>query len=316
MSLKLRSSLLLLLAAFIWGTAFVAQSIGMNYIGPHTFGGIRFIIGGLVLLPLIAFRTRRGQDATPQIAAQLGSPRRARRALTLAGLCCGTALFCASTLQQIGLIDTDAGKAGFITALYIVLVPVVGLLLGKRVTRVVAISVGMALIGLYLLCVGGDFTLSTTDLYLLACALCFTVHIIIIDRFAELVDPVRLSSAQFFVSGALSLVCMFIFEQPDMSAILNCAGPILYAGVLSSGVAYTLQIVGQRHTPPATASLLMSFESVFSVLAGAVVLGETLTARESAGCAIMFAAILLSQLGDVALTRLRARRAQRSGLSG
>lgn len=313
MSLKLRSSLMLLLAAFIWGTAFVAQSIGMNYIGPHTFGGIRFTIGGLVLLPLIALRTRRGQDASRQIAAQLGSPRRARRALILAGLCCGAALFCASTLQQVGLTGTDAGKAGFITALYIVLVPVVGLLLGKRVTRVVALSVAIALVGLYLLCVGGDFTLSVTDLYLLACALCFTVHIIIIDRFAGLVDPVRLSSAQFFVSGALSLVCMCIFEQPDWSAILNCAGPILYAGVLSSGVAYTLQIVGQRHTPPAAASLLMSFESVFSVLAGAVVLGETLTAREGAGCAIMFAAILLSQLGDVALERLRARR---TGVSG
>lgn len=309
MSLKLRSSLMLLLAAFIWGTAFVAQSIGMNYIGPHTFGGIRFTIGGIVLLPLIALRTRQGQDATHQISAKLGSRRRARRYLALAGLCCGGALFCASTLQQIGLTGTDAGKAGFITALYIVLVPVAGLFMGRRITRVIALSVGMALVGLYLLCVGGGFSLSATDCYLLACALCFTAHIMIIDRFSGLVDPVRLSSAQFFISGALSLVCMCAFEQPDMRAIVDCAGPILYAGVLSSGVAYTLQIVAQRHTPPATASLLMSFESVFSVLAGAVVLGESLTLREGAGCAIMFAAILISQLGDAALIRLRARRA-------
>ena len=311
MSLKTRSSLMLLLAAFIWGTAFVAQSIGMDYIGPHTFGGIRFMIGSLVLLPLIVFRTRSGQDATAAIAART-SPRKARRAFITAALCCGAALFCGATLQQMGLTGTDAGKAGFITALYIVLVPVLGLAFGRKVTPIIALSVVLALVGLFLLCVSGSLTLATTDLYLLACALCFSIHILVIDHFSDAVDPVRLSSAQFFVSGALSLVCMVIFERPSLADIIACTGPILYAGVLSSGVAYTLQVVGQRHTPPATASLLMSFESVFSVLAGAVVLKETLTLREGTGCVIMFASVLLSQLGDIALERIKRRRAQGS----
>lgn len=307
MSQKLRSSLMLLLAAFIWGTAFVAQSIGMDYIGPHTFGGIRFVIGGIVLLPLIAYRTKHGQDVTVQLSKNT-SPEKARRATLIAGLCCGAALFCGATLQQMGLTGTDAGKAGFITALYIVLVPVFGLVLGRKITPVIAISVAMAVVGLYMLCVNNGFALQTTDLYLLACALCFAVHILVIDHFSAYVDPVRLSSIQFFVAGILGLICMFIFEKPDINAIIACVGPILYAGVLSSGVAYTLQIVGQVHTPPATASLLMSFESVFSVLSGAVVLGERLSLREGIGCVIMFAAILMSQLGDIAISRIKGRK--------
>ena len=175
MSLKLRSSLMLLLAAFIWGTAFVAQSIGMDYIGPHTFGGIRFIIGGIVLLPLIAYRTKHGQDVTAKLAAK-SSPKEANRATIIAGLCCGAALFCGATLQQMGLTGTDAGKAGFITALYIVLVPVFGLFLGRKVTPIVGISVALGVVGLYLLCVNNGFSFETTDLYLLACALCFAVR--------------------------------------------------------------------------------------------------------------------------------------------
>ncbi len=306
MSLKLRSSLMLLLAAFIWGTAFVAQSIGMDYIGPHTFGGIRFIIGGIVLLPLIAYRTKHGQDVTAKLAAK-SSPKEANRATIIAGLCCGAALFCGATLQQMGLTGTDAGKAGFITALYIVLVPVFGLFLGRKVTPIVGISVALGVVGLYLLCVNNGFSFETTDLYLLACALCFAVHITVIDHFSY-VDPVRLSSTQFFVAGALGLICMFIFEKPEISAILACWGPILYAGVLSSGVAYTLQVVGQVHTPPAAASLLMSFESVFSVLSGAVVLGERLSLKEGIGCVIMFAAILLSQLGDIVIPRIKGNK--------
>lgn len=310
MSVKLRSSLLLLLTAFIWGTAFVAQSIGMDYIGPHTFGGVRFIIGAVVLTPLIAWRARHNQDVTPDAIARLGSKKRAERTLLRAGLCCGAALFLASTLQQIGLVSADAGKAGFITALYIVFVPVLGILLGRKITPIMSVSVFIALGGLYLLCVQGGFALSPTDLYLLASALCFSVHIIVIDHFSGSVDPVRLSSLQFLVSGILSGICMFIFEKPDIHAILACAGPILYAAVLSSGVAYTLQIMAQREIAPAAASLLMSFESVFSALAGAVVLGETLTPRETAGCIIMFAAVLLSQLGDTALMYIRRRRAR------
>lgn len=307
MSLKLRSSLLLLLASLIWGMAFVVQSIGMDYIGPHTFGGIRFVMGGIVLLPLIALRTKRGQDMTAAIAERT-SPAQARRTLITAGLCCGVALFFGASLQQMGLTGTDAGKAGFITALYIVLVPILGIFIGRKVTKVVAMSAAAGIVGLYLLCVGDSFSLATTDLYLLAGAISFSVHILVIDHFSGAVDPLRMASIQFFVAGILELVCMAIFESPSIDAIIACTWPILYAGVMSSGVAYTLQVVSQQHLPPATASLLMSFESVFSVLSGAVLLGEVLTPRETIGCVIMFAAILLSQLGDAALERMRARR--------
>lgn len=309
MSLKYRSGLMLLLAAFIWGTAFVAQSVGMDFVGPHTFGGIRFTLGGIVLLPVIALRTRRGADSTAAHIARLGSPAKAWRATIIAGVCCGIALFCASTMQQMAMITVDSGKAGFVTSLYIVLVPVLGLLIGRKLTPMIAISVLMAAAGLYLLCMSGGFALETTDLLLLGSALFFAIQILAVDHFVTSVDPVRLSCAQFFVDGVLGIICMFLFEQPSLEAIWACLGPILYAGVLSSGVAFTLQVVGQQHTPPAAASLLMSFESVFSVLAGAVMLGETLTTREGMGCVVMFAAILISQLGDVVIEKFRSRRA-------
>lgn len=307
MSLKLKSSLMLLLTSFIWGTAFVAQSIGMDYIGPHTYVGIRYIIGCIVLLPLIAYRAKHGQDQTKRNASET-SPEQARRITLIGGICCGVALFIASLTQQIGLTGTDAGKAGFITALYIVLVPVFGLLLGRKITPIMAFSVALAVVGLYLLCVNNGFSLATTDLYLLACAFLFTMQILLVDHFSPLVDPVRLSCLQFLVAGILGCICMFIFEEPDINAILACSGSILYAGVLSSGVAYTLQIVAQAHLAPTSASLLMSFESVFSAISGAVVLGETMTAREGMGCVIMFCAVLLSQLGDVAITRIKQQK--------
>lgn len=287
---KLKNSLLLVLVALIWGVAFVAQSEGAKDVGPYTFNAVRMIIGGLVLLPCIkimdAFR-----------AKEPGAPReKGGRTLWLGGLCCGAALFLASTLQQVGILYTTAGKAGFITALYIVLVPVLGLLFGRKTGAAVWISVALAVVGMYFLCMTGSLSLGRGEALCMLCALFFAVHITVIDHFSPDVDGVRMSCIQFFVCGGLSVVLMFLFEKPDIHKIVSAWLPILYTGVLSSGVAYTLQIVAQKNVNPTVASLLMSLESVFSALAGWAILGQGLSGRELFGCALLFAAIILAQL--------------------
>lgn len=287
---KLKNSLLLVLVALIWGVAFVAQSEGAKDVGPYTFNAVRMIIGGLVLLPCIkimdAFR-----------AKEPGAPReKGGRTLWLGGLCCGAALFLASTLQQVGILYTTAGKAGFITALYIVLVPVLGLLFGRKTGAAVWISVALAVVGMYFLCMTGSLSLGRGEALCMLCALFFAVHITVIDHFSPDVDGVRMSCIQFFVCGGLSVVLMFLFERPDIHKIVSAWLPILYTGVLSSGVAYTLQIVAQKNVNPTVASLLMSLESVFSALAGWAILGQGLSGRELFGCALLFAAIILAQL--------------------
>ncbi len=287
MSKKVIGTLLLLLTAFIWGTAFVAQSMGMDYIGPFTFNGVRSVIGGLVLLPVLAAMRKKSR-----VENQLGT----RRATWIGGLVCGVVLFAASSFQQFGLVYTTAGKAGFITALYIVLVPLVGLFLGRRPRPIVWMAVALAAVGLYLLCIRENFSIGTGDLLVLCCAFLFTAHILVIDYFSPRADCVMMSCIQFFVAGGLGLIAMLLFEKPDISAILACWGPILYAGVLSSGVAYTLQIVAQKNIDPAIASLLLSLEAVFGALGGWLILGESFTAQEFLGVALMFGAILLAQV--------------------
>ena len=259
-------SLTLILTALIWGAAFVAQSVGMDYLGPFTFNAARFFIGGLVLLPVIPLLDRLGGHTPDKSPA-------ARRALVRGGLLCGLALGAASTAQQFGVQYTTVGKAGFITALYIVLVPLLGAFVGRRPAGRIWGSVALAVVGLYLLCMEGSFRLGLGDLLVLGCSVLFAVHILIIDRFSPLVDGVRLSCLQFFVAAAVSAV-----------------------GMLSSGVGYTLQVVGQKGMDPTVASLLLSLESVFSVLAGWVLLHQSMSGRELAGCALMFAGILLAQL--------------------
>lgn len=287
---KLKNSLLLVLVALIWGVAFVAQSEGAKDVGPYTFNAVRMIIGGLVLLPCIkimdAFRAKE-----PDAPREKGG-----RTLWLGGLCCGAALFLASTLQQVGILYTTAGKAGFITALYIVLVPVLGLLFGRKTGAAVWISVALAVVGMYFLCMTGSLSLGRGEALCMLCALFFAVHITVIDHFSPNVDGVRMSCIQFFVCGGLSVVLMFLFEKPDIHKIVSAWLPILYTGVLSSGVAYTLQIVAQKNVNPTVASLLMSLESVFSALAGWAILGQGLSGRELFGCALLFAAIILAQL--------------------
>lgn len=289
----MKNNAMLLLTALIWGCAFVAQSVGMDYVGPFTFNAVRSLIGAVVLLPVIALMDRlEGKDKKK--AEKKGDT----RTLILGGVCCGIALGVASSLQQIGIQYTTVGKAGFITAMYIVIVPLMGVFVGRKVRPVIGLCVVIAVAGLYFLCMKGGFSLGGGDLMVMICAVAFSVHILVIDYFSPLVDGVRMSAIQFLVAGLMCSVPMFLWEQPQPAVILSAWAPILYAGVLSCGVAYTLQILGQKGADPVVASLLLSLESVFSVLAGWVILGQALSARELFGCALMFGAIILAQLPE------------------
>ena len=292
MNSRLRGNLLLLLTALIWGTAFVAQSVGADYVGPFTFNCARSVLGGLVLLPVILVLDKVGITHKPQTKAD-------RKILLIGGICCGTALAVASAFQQIGVARTTVGKAGFITALYILIVPLLGwLFLKKKVGKLVWIGVGIALVGMYLLCMTEGFTIRFGDLLVLICAFCFSVHILVIDYFSPKTDGVRLSCIQFFTAAVVSGILMLLFEQPTLAAVMGAAMPIAYAGIMSSGVAYTLQVVAQRDTDPTVASLLMSLESVFALLAGWVLLSQALSAKEMCGAVLVFCAIILAQLPE------------------
>ncbi|MCI7130636.1 MAG: DMT family transporter [Lachnospiraceae bacterium] len=284
---------MLLLAAFIWGSAFVAQSVGMDYVEPFTFNCVRSIVGGLVLIPCIYLLGKLKSPEERTRAAQMD-----RKTLLAGGVSCGVILCLASNAQQIGIQYTSVGKAGFITALYIVIVPILGIFLKRRCGWKVWVSVLIALIGFYLLCMVGGFSLERGDVWLLMCAVLFSFHILIIDHFSPMVDGVKMSCIQFFTSGLLSGIAMLVTENPDIANILAAWVPILYAGVLSSGVAYTLQIVGQKNYNPTVATLLLSLESVFSVLTGWVVLHQKLSVRELCGCVLIFIAVILAQLPE------------------
>lgn len=269
-----KNTLMLFLTAFIWGTAFVAQSVGMDYIGPFTFTCVRSLIGGFFLIPCICFldKWRAKNDGAER--QKKADRKEEKKNVILGGICCGLALCVASNLQQIGIQYTTVGKAGV------------------RIWISVAISVA----GLYLLCITDKLVLAKGDILVLLCAVVFTIHILVIDYFSPKADGVRIACTQFFVTGVLSAIPMFLFETPRLSDIFAAAVPVLYAGVLSSGVAYTLQIVAQKDADPTVASLILSLESVFSVLGGWVILGQKLSIREIAGCILMFSAIILAQL--------------------
>lgn len=290
MSKRMMGNLMLLVGAMIWGAAFVAQSVGMDYVGPFTFQTSRCFLGSLVLLPVIWFRDRSGHNAHKPASKEDW------RTLLAAGLSCGTVLFAACSFQQLGLLYTTAGKSGFITAFYIILVPVFGLFFHKKVKPWVWISVALAIVGLYLLCAAETMSVGRGELLTLGCAVAFSAQILLIDHFSPRVDGVRLCSLQFFVCGVISLVVMFCTEQPTWDAVLACWLPICYAGILSSGVAYTFQIIAQAYTEPTVASLLMSLESVFSALFGWLLLHQTLTGKELLGCVLVFAGVILAQL--------------------
>jgi len=298
MNHNLKYNFLLMLAALIWGSAFVAQSVGMDYLGPFSFNCVRSFMGSLVLLPVIWFMDRQKKETAEHDGQKTeeGTREQNKKVLLSGGLCCGVILTLSTSLQQIGIKYTTAGKAGFITALYILIVPLLGLILGKKVGNKTWLGVALAVAGMYLLCIKEGFSISYGDFMVLLCALVFSMHILAVDYFSPRVDGIRLSCIQFFVCGCISAVPMLVWEHPEISQIIRAWQPLAYAGVLSSGVAYTLQIVTQKHLNPTVASLLMSLESVFAVLTGWLVLNERLSLKELLGCVLVFTAIILAQL--------------------
>ena len=286
---RIRQNVLPVLAALIWGTAFVAQSVGADYVEPFTFNTARSAIAFLFLLVLCLVR-RTVQKGVVESATK------SWKDLAVGGTCCGVALTVASFLQQKGLETTTSGKAGFITALYIVIVPIAGILLKKKAPRTLLISVPLAVVGLYCLCITEDFSVNEGDFYVFLCAICFSAHILVIDHFTQKVDGVELSCAQFLVVTVLSAVGMLAWESPSLEALRMCLWPILYVGIFSSGVAYTLQILAQKDSNPTVVSLLLSLESVFATLAGAVILHDQMSGKEYLGCVLMLVAVVLAQL--------------------
>lgn len=292
---KIRGSSLLLLTAMIWGTSFVAQDIGMEYIEPFTYTGIRMLIAAVVLIPAIFVfckKTLPNGDKTPDILPN--------KTEWFAGGVCGVVLFISSSLQQFGISfysaeEAAAGKSGFITALYIVFVPIFGLFMHKKIPSSVWKSVVISIVGMYMLCMKSKSSLSLADFLLILCAVMFAVHILIIDTFSSVVSGVKMAAVQFLVCGMLGIIFMFVFENPNIDDILNATVPLLYSGALSGGVGYTFQIVAQKYTDPSVASVIMCLESVFAAITGTL-FGERLSLSEFMGCALVFIAVLMVQL--------------------
>jgi len=292
--------IMLFLTAFIWGTAFVAQSVGMDYVGPFTFNFARYIIGSLVLIPFVIAgitgkkkqiekENKDDKEKKKEFASYL-------KFTVLGGIGCGILLCVASSLQQFGILYSKAvGKAGFLTALYIIMVPVIGLFFGKKTKILIWICVGLATIGLYLLCVKEGLRFEIGDIFLILCALVFSFHIIFVDYVSPKGNGVTISCIQFAVSGILCLIAALFTEKIVITDILRGYFPILYAGVMSCGVAYTFQILGQKYVEPTKASLILCLECVFATLGGWVILDQVLTAKETVGCIVVFIAIILAQ---------------------
>lgn len=290
MKTPIRGSLALLLATVIWGSAFISQSVGMDYIGPFTFQAIRCGLAVVTLIPAILLTELPSMGFRASLKLWLDP------ALLRSGLICGLALFVAASLQQIGIIYTSAGKAGFLTAMYIVLVPIFGIILGKKPGKSIIFSVILSVIGLYLLSCTTETGIGLGDLTLIGCAIAFAVQILCVDRYAGRVSGLRLNCIQALVVTLLSLPIMLLGESPSVETIMPCTLPLLHAGVLSMGIAYSLQIYGQKHLSPAPAALIMSLESVFAALGGWLFLKESMTSEELIGCALVFSAVILSQV--------------------
>ena len=289
----------ILIATIIWGSAFVAQSVGMDHIGPFTFQTTRSFLAVMALIPLIALMDRFKKDGSTFLK------RWKDKKLWLTGILCGIPLFLACNLQQVALVDTDAGKSGFLTAMYIVIVPIIGIFLKKKASRWIPLSVVMAAGGLYCLSCAGVTRIHIGDLLLLCCALMFAIQIVIVDLRADSLDSLRLNLIQILVNAVLSFLVMLFTEKPDWQSVSAAWLPLCYAGILSMGVAYSLQIVGQKFLTPTPASLIMSLESVFAVVFGCLILKETLTIWETVGCILVFIAVILSQLPDKRATAVK-----------
>lgn len=290
MSKRLSGSISLLLATIIWGSAFVSQSVAMEHLGPFSFQGIRCALAVIGLMPVIAFFDRKNKDGKSYWR------RWTDKKLWIAGILCGIPLFLACNLQQLGLVDTDPGKSGFLTAMYIVIVPILSIFRRKMPSIMVPISVILAVAGLYFLSCVGVTSISTGDLLLLACALMFAIQITFVDIFAPSVDALRLNALQALVCAVLSSVIAAFTEQPTWQGIWDCALPLAHTGFLSMGAGYALQIIGQKHVEPTLSSLIMSLESVFAVIFEMLLLQQFLTGWETIGCILVFAAVILSQI--------------------
>lgn len=310
---KLRNTFFLLLTAMIWGAAFVAQSVSMDYIGPFTFICLRSVIGGLFLVPVIivldGIRKKSQNESANAVSEEnilhnIETKEKQRlswknKQLIEGGIVCGIFLFFANCFQQTGIQYTTVGKAGFITTFYIIIVPLIGLFFKKYCGILTWIGVVIALTGLYFLCITQKLTIQRGDALILCCSVLYAGQILAIDHYNPFVDGVKMSCIQFLTGGVLGAVFMLLFENPSIAMILSAAGPILYTGIMSTGVGYTLQIVGQKGLNPTVAALILSLESVFSALSGYVFLHQVLTTRELIGCALMFIAIVLAQLPDI-----------------
>ena len=288
MKKQLRGSVCLLLATFIWGTTFIAQSVGMDLIGPFTFQAVRCALAVVGLMAVIWCFDKKEKRSFRREWLD--------KRLWKAGLFCGIPLFLACNLQQVGIVYTTAGKAAFLTAMYIILVPVLGLFLRRKISVMVPISVAIAVAGLYMLSFAVVSQINFGDILLLGCAMMFAVQILAVDHFVADVDPLRLNCLQAGVCALGSAIVALFAEDVNVPNLLNCWFPLCYAGFLSMGAAYSLQIIGQKHVEPAAASLIMSMESVFAVLAGWLLLNETMTQQEAIGCILMFIAVILSQI--------------------
>ncbi|MDD2447417.1 MAG: DMT family transporter [Tissierellia bacterium] len=289
----IRGEIFLTLTAIIWGTSFVSQKLGMDYVEPFTFGASRFLIGALVLIPIIIYLDGRNKKDDNR---EKSNTNYNKRDLNISGLICGVALFLGASLQQIGLVYTTAGKSAFLTTLYILLIPVFSIFMKKKLNIQIWISVILATIGLYFLSINEDFTMGKGDAIVLVSTVFWTIQIIAVGKYASKVDSLKLSVFQFLVAGILSTICAFIFENPNLRTIIDCAGPILYTAIMVVGVAYTFQIIGQKTTPPTTASIIMSTESLFAAISGALFLNEIMSLRELFGSSLMFAAVILTQI--------------------
>ncbi len=292
---NLIGSFLLMLCAVIWGSSFVAQTTGAEFVGPFTFISMRSLLGAAALLPVIGITgcIKKKQNGSNKMSAD------EKKYLLKGGTLCGIVLFFASNLQQLGIDGgTEPGRAAFITALYILLVPIFSLFLGKKIRALIWPCVIVSIIALYLLCVKEGGKTQFSDLYVLLCAVCYTVHILVIDRVSPKVDGVMLSMLQFLVAGVISAIPMLLFEDVSVENLIKAAPSIAYSGIMSSGVAYTLQILGQQKTEPTIATMIMSLESVFGVLTAMIILHQVPTMREGIGCVLMFAAIIVAQLPE------------------
>ena len=295
---KISGILFLLGAAVLWGVAFVAQDVGLEYVEPFTFTAVRCFLGGVALLVIaVVFELIKKKTVKVKTVLTREEKKTAIKNLVVGGIACGAVMCAATNLQQIGLVYTTAGKSGFITACYIVLVPIIGLFFRKKCRFTVWIAVAMAIVGLFFLCLSDGFGgFNKGDAITFGCTVAFAFHIITVDRFVAKTDGIKLACAQCFVCSFLSAIPMFIFENPQIENLLKAYVPLLYTGILSAGVAYMFQILGQKRLNPTLASIVMSLESVVSVIAAWLILGQKLTLREIIGCVIIFAAIILAQM--------------------